>query len=166
MALEDLGVKKEAFIHLQEAATEAIYHASDSSKTFADLLKSYGLGDMFRLAFILEQLAKLGHDLKDYLHREATENVFLGRLVRDSMNHSLREVKYKARIPVPHSYQLVGVADEGQAYINEGADPDKVFTLKDGSIYGMFSRGSIGMPSSTVDISLHTRICRQRPRIF
>jgi RNA-dependent RNA polymerase len=38
------------------------------------------------------------------------------------MNHSFREVKFKARIPVPQSYQLVGVADEGQAYINEGKE--------------------------------------------
>jgi RNA-dependent RNA polymerase len=145
MALEDLGVKKEAFMHLQEAATQAIYHASDSLESFADLLKSHGLGDMFRLASILEQLAKLGHDLKDYLDREVTVNAFLGRLVRDLMKHSLREVKFKARIPVPHSYQLVGVADEGQAYINEGANPDKVFTLKEGFVYGIFSRGPTAM---------------------
>jgi RNA-dependent RNA polymerase len=138
MALEDLGVKKEAFMDLQGATKRTIYLASDSTKIFADLLKSHSLGDTFRLAFILEQLVKLGLDFKDYLDKEAIESPFLGRLVRDSMNHSLREVKFKARIPVPHSYQLVGVADEGQAYIKEGEDPDKVFTLKEGFIYGMF----------------------------
>jgi hypothetical protein len=46
-------------------------------------------------------------------------------------------MKFKARIPVPRSYQLVGVADEGRAYINEGAQPDKVFTLREKEIYGM-----------------------------
>lgn len=56
-------------------------------------------------------------------------------MVRDSMNHSLREMKFKARIPVPRSYQLVGVADEGHAYIKEGARPDKVFTLGEKQIH-------------------------------
>jgi RNA-dependent RNA polymerase len=56
------------------------------------------------------------------------------------MNHSLRKVKYKAGIPVPNSYQLVGVADEGRAYIKEGAKEDDVFTLKENTIYGKFPR--------------------------
>jgi RNA-dependent RNA polymerase len=58
------------------------------------------------------------------------------------MNHSLREVKFNARIPVPRSYQLVGVADEGLAYIEEGANEEDVFTLGPGRIYGAFLRGS------------------------
>jgi RNA-dependent RNA polymerase len=141
MALEDLGVNKKAFMDLQNAAKEKIYLSSNSLKTFAETLGSHGLGDKFRLAFILKQLFKLGLDFKDYLNKEAIRSAFLGRLVRDSMNHALREMKFKARIPVPHSFQLVGVADEGQAYIKEGEDPDKVFTLKEGFIYGMFPRG-------------------------
>ena len=47
-------------------------------------------------------------------------------------------MKFKARIPVPHSYQLVGVADEGQAYIKEGVDPANIFTLHEKEIYGIF----------------------------
>ena len=137
MALEDLGVHKQAFIDLQEAAKRRIYLAGDSLPMFAGLLKSYGLGDKFRLAFVLEQLFKLGLDFKDH-KKEAIGSAFLGRLVRDSMNHSLREVKFKARIPVPHSYQLVGVADEGQAYIKEGVDAANVFTLKEKQIYSTF----------------------------
>jgi len=138
MALEDLGVRKEAFMDLQEAAKRRIYLAGDSLPMFAGLLKSHGLGDKFRLAFVLEQLFKVGLDFKDHFHKKEIRSAFLGRLVRDSMNHSLREVKFKARIPVPHSYQLVGVADEGQAYIKEGEDPAKVFTLKEKEIYGIF----------------------------
>jgi hypothetical protein len=49
-------------------------------------------------------------------------------------------VKFKAK---PESYQTVGVADEGQTYINEGEDPDKVFTLKENYLQHVFSfRGS------------------------
>jgi RNA-dependent RNA polymerase len=55
------------------------------------------------------------------------------------MNHSLCEVKFKARIPVPKSYQLIGVADEGQASIKEGVNEEDVFTLGTGRIYGAFS---------------------------
>ncbi|KAH9989050.1 RNA dependent RNA polymerase-domain-containing protein [Russula compacta] len=115
MALDNLGVKRKAFLDLQDAAKRHIYLASDSLQILLGCL----------------ELIKVGLDFKDYLDKEAIGSAFFGRLVRDSMNHSLREMKFKARIPVPHSYQLVGVADEGQAYIKEGADPDKVFTLKE-----------------------------------
>ncbi|KAI9452160.1 RdRP-domain-containing protein [Russula earlei] len=135
VALEDLGVERSAFMRLQNAAKEHIYLASSSLKTFASVLRSHGLGDKFRLAFVLEQLVKLRLDLKKYHDKEAIGSAFLGRLVRDSINHSLREVKFEARIPVPHSYQLVGIADEGQAYIRDGEDSDKVFTLAENSIY-------------------------------
>jgi RNA-dependent RNA polymerase len=138
MALEDLGVKKHAFIDLQEEAKARIYLASGSLEIFVGLLKSQSLGGQFHLRFILEQLMKLGLDFRDHLGKDAIGSAFLGRLVRDSMNHSLREMKFKARIPVPRSYQLVGVADEGCAYtINEGAQPDEVFTLGEKQIYGM-----------------------------
>ncbi|KAH9071049.1 RdRP-domain-containing protein [Lactarius deliciosus] len=115
MALEDLGVKKKAFVDLQEDAKAHIYLAKDSLEKFARLLRGQILGLKFHLPFILEQLMKLGLDFRDHLDKSAIRSAFLGRLVRDSMNHSLREMKFKARIPVPHSYQLVGVADEGRA---------------------------------------------------
>ncbi|KAI9446032.1 RdRP-domain-containing protein [Lactarius indigo] len=118
-----------------EEAKARIYLARDSLKVFASLLRSQTLGVKYHLPFILEQLIKLGLDFRDYLDKEAICSAFLGRLVRDSMNHSLRQMKFKAQIPVPHSYQLVGVADEGRAYINEGAQPDKVFTLGEKQIY-------------------------------
>lgn len=141
MALEDLGVEKDTFMNLQNAAIRHIYLAGKSLKIFTALLKSHGLGDKFRLSFILRQLIKLRLDFGpgDYRDQGAIGSAFIRRLVCGSINHSLREIKFKARIPVPHSYQLVGVADEGQAYIKDGEDPDKVFTLKEKCIYGMFS---------------------------
>jgi RNA-dependent RNA polymerase len=144
MALEDRGVDKKIFIDLQEEAKASIYLSSDSLEEFSRLLRKHGLGGKFHLAFILEQLSKLGLDFKDNNEKKkkAVGGAFVERLLRFSMNHSLREVKFKARIPVPKSYQLVGVADEGQAYIKEGVKEKDVFTLGPGRIYGAFLRGS------------------------
>lgn len=135
MALEDRGVKKEAFIDLMEAAKAKIYMSSDSLANFTEQLKDHGMGGQYHLSFIFKQLDNLGLDFKDGLNKTAIGRPFFGSLLRYSMNHSLREVKYKARIPVPKSYQLVGVADEGRAYVDEGLREEDVFTLQPGRIY-------------------------------
>ena len=136
IVLEDRGVRKEAFIDLQDAAKAEIYLSEDSLTNFRRLLKSHSLGNKFHLSFILEQLHLLGLDLKNNVDNRAIDSDFLQRLLRCSMAHALREIKYKARIPVPNSYQLVGVADEGHAYIREGANPEDVFTLPENHVYG------------------------------
>ena len=140
MALEDRGVKIDTFMDLQEKTKAEIHLASDSLNNFSTLLKNHGLGYKFHLSFILEQLIKLKLDFKQSTDNTAIKSTFIERLLRFSMHHSLREVKFKARIPVPDSYQLVGVADEGRAYIREGVDEGRVFTLKPGTIYGTFLR--------------------------
>ena len=152
MALEDRGVDKETFITLQEKAKASIYQSSDSLEDFSGQLIKHNQGGKFRLAFIVEQLGKLGLAFKDGKDKKALEGAFFARLLRFSMNHSLREVKFKARIPVPDSYQLVGVADEGQAYINEGANKDDVFTLGPGRIYGtLLRRITVTLPHANDD---------------
>ena len=140
MALEDRGVTKKTFERLQEEAKASINVSGHSLEKFSCLLTKHNLAGKFHLAFILEQLSKLGLDFKDIIG-----GTFFERLLRFSMNHSLREVKFKARIPVPNSYQLVGIADEGQAYIREGVKEEDVFTLGPDRIYGAFLRGSATM---------------------
>ena len=162
MALEDRKVDKETFIALQEKAKASIYLSTDSLENFSQLLKEHSLGGKFRLGFVLKQLSKLGLDFKDGTDKKAIQSAFFERLLRFSMNHSLREVKYKARIPVPGSYQLVGVADEGQAYIKEGiASEDDVFTLGPGRIYGTFLRGcTVVLPHAEDNIQSVCRMVR------
>ncbi|KAI0064493.1 RdRP-domain-containing protein [Artomyces pyxidatus] len=135
MVLEDRGVSKDAFMDLQEKAKATVYTASDSLEKFRDLLKSSNLGSKYHLSFILEQLGKFDLDLTARNGKTPIGSAFLGRLLRYCINHVLRLMKHRARIPVPKSYQLVGVADEGQAYIQEGCDAKDVFTLDQGRIY-------------------------------
>ncbi|KAI0263469.1 RNA dependent RNA polymerase-domain-containing protein [Gloeopeniophorella convolvens] len=147
MALEDRGVRKDAFMELQEMAKVEIYLAGDSLENFVKLLKKHSLGHKFHLAFVLEQLDKLKLDMKANLDKRAVGSAFLGRLLRFGMNHCLREVKHNARIPVPQSYQLVGVADEGQAWIEQdGLDPKDVFTLGEGYIYACIQESADSDP--------------------
>ena len=151
MALEDRGVKRGAFIDLMDAAKTKIYTSSDSLANFTEQLKKHSLGGQYRLSFIFEQLDRLGLDLKSGLNKTAIGRPFFESLLRYSMNHSLREVKFKARIPVPKSYQLVGVADEGRAYINEGLREEDVFTLQPGRIYGALLFGPVSTSDSLYD---------------
>ncbi|KAH8995451.1 RdRP-domain-containing protein [Lactarius akahatsu] len=135
MALEDRGVEKEAFVDLLDNAKAKIHLSSKSLKMFIEQLRAYGIGSQYHLAFILEQLDKLGLDFVNGADKTAIGRPFFESPLRYFMNHSLREVKFKARIPVPKSFQLVGVADEGRAYINEGLKEEDVFTLPPGRIY-------------------------------
>ena len=142
MALEDRGAQKSAFIDLLENAKAKIYGSNDSLGNFAEQLREQSMGGQYGLPFIFERLNHLRLDLRAGINKTAIGRPFFESILRYSMSHSPREVKFKARIPIPNSYQLVGVADEGQAYINEGLEEDDVFTLKPGRIYGAFLFGS------------------------
>jgi RNA-dependent RNA polymerase len=145
MALEDLGVEKATFMNLQEKEKAKIYLSSDSLEIYREQLRNYGLGGIYHLGFILGQLIKLGLDFKDSIDKKAIKSAFFKRLLCFTIHHSLRELKFKARIPVPNSYQLVGVADEGRAYVeNESVNEDNVYTLKPGTICGTFHRRLAG----------------------
>ncbi|KAI0029220.1 RdRP-domain-containing protein [Vararia minispora EC-137] len=136
MVLEDRGVDKNAFIELQELAKMQVYTAQDSLPNFRNFLRASNLGLKFHLPFILEQLYLLGLDLTDRDGKRVLGNNLMGRLLRYGINNVLRDIKHRARIPVPKSYQLVGVADEGTTYVKEGHSKNgDIFTLKPGNIY-------------------------------
>lgn len=174
MILEDLEVRREAFIELQDIAIADARTIDESSPRFRAVLDSHSLGRQFRLPTLLKRLEDLGFDLHpqkfkpkfdnpdqltlgidsshqatpgiDTLHqatpvvskpRQSTpgiDNPFLRQLRQVAMADVLRDIKHNARIPIPDSYLLVGVADEGPAY--QAAGHHNVFTLKQGHIFG------------------------------
>ncbi len=128
MILEDRGVDKGAFLTLQERAVTDVVTAVDSVEETVLLLKTHSLGMSYGLPWILQCLraARMG--------MESLQGTFLHSLIAYAQNHVLRDMKHNARIPIPDSYLLVGIADEGPAYEKEGAE--NVFTLKEGQIFG------------------------------
>ncbi|KAJ7633050.1 RNA dependent RNA polymerase-domain-containing protein [Roridomyces roridus] len=138
MALEDRGVRQTVFRRLQDAAVRDTLTIDDSIAQFRTLLKDHSLGSPFRLAYLLEKLEKFGLDLKPKHRTPGIDNEFFKQLRQVATNDVLREIKHSARIPIPKSYLLVGVADEGPAYKKAGYT--NVFELPPGKIYACVQR--------------------------
>ena len=136
MLLEDVGVRKESFRDLQDLAVERARTVDDSISRFNDVLASHSLGSGYKLRHIMGRLQdRYNMDLKSEGQRTISmDNPFFSQLRQVAMNDVLRDIKHSARIPVPDSYLLVGVADEGPAY--EAAGHTNVFKLQESQIYG------------------------------
>jgi len=135
MVLEDRGASKDTFIELQQKVVAEARTANDSVDNFAGLLESHDLSRPFRLASTLRKLNALDLELNPKRQQQNVDNPFLAYLRACAINHVLRAVKHDARIPIPDSYQLMGVTDEGPAYEKNGFQ--NVFKLPPGKIYGM-----------------------------
>ncbi|KAG9008076.1 hypothetical protein FRB94_013733 [Tulasnella sp. JGI-2019a] len=125
MILETLGVPARAFIKLQDEAVDDIELAAQSLRECASLLlDAHGCGTSFRLSSVFYSLSKLGIGLQEEapasLH--VLKDDFIDRAIEFAVNHVLRVIKHKARIPVKGSYTLVGVAD-----IHGYLKPNEVF---------------------------------------
>ncbi|KAK7693992.1 hypothetical protein QCA50_003568 [Cerrena zonata] len=131
--LEHRGVDKEAFMNLQRMAIADIHAASDTMILARQLFRSHSLGTSYRLPYIIQCLSSLGVGMKDERPQYVLEDKFIDRLIMFAKAHVLRDIKYAARIPVPNSYMLVGIADEGPAYENEGVE--NVFKLEKGQVF-------------------------------
>ena len=136
MLLEDVGVRKESFLGLQRLAIEKARTIDDSISQFNDVLASHSLGLGYRLRHTMERLRdRYNMDFKSERPQTVSmDNSFFSLLRQVAMNSVLRDIKHSARIPVPDSYLLVGVADEGPAY--EAAGYTNVFKLQESQIYG------------------------------
>ncbi|KZV62230.1 RdRP-domain-containing protein [Peniophora sp. CONT] len=115
MVLEGLGVPYTVFEKYQDAAVSDVKASTRDISSTAKLFEGYGLGNSFRASSVLISLSKLGVD-------HFTGDDFFSRSLQFAVNHVLRDLKTRARIPVPKGITLVGVVDVHD-------------TLKDSEIY-------------------------------
>jgi RNA-dependent RNA polymerase len=118
MLLETLGVPLTPFMELQQKAITDTKEALKSLESAARLLEQYGLGTAYHMTSVLLNMQRIGANLI-YTDQELPLMPFLGRLLKFSVHHIFRDLKYRSRIPVEKAWTLVGVADEYD-YLNEG----------------------------------------------
>lgn len=136
MVLEDLGVRREVFQELQNDAVAEARCIDESLANFRKVLDSHGLGRSYRLSYLLRRIeGDLKLNLRAKGRKKGIDNHFLRQLRQVAVTDVLREIKHSARIPIPDSFLLVGVADEGPAY--KAAGHESVYILPEGHIYGM-----------------------------
>ncbi|KAF7311432.1 RNA-dependent RNA polymerase [Mycena kentingensis (nom. inval.)] len=138
MALEDRGVRQDDLIELQDDAVRHARTIDDGIAQFRAILLDHGLGKPFHLSLILDKLEKLGLDFKSNKHLPGIDDPWIRELRQVAMYNVLRDIKYRARIPIAESFHLVGVADEGPAYRREGFE--NVYVLPPGKIYACIQR--------------------------
>lgn len=143
------------FLKIQEDALANIAGAQESIATASQFLYANGLGKGFSLRYVLEQLGKLGLDLKkrpeiaridddptDPSNPDAwvLDNKFILNALKFAEFHALRDIKHRARIPLKDSHVLVGVADEGNEYRKRGVkkiNNQRIFCLAGDNVFGM-----------------------------
>ena len=111
MILEGLGVQVDVFKGLQQDAVRETEESSKTLKGAARLLERHGLGTAFAIPSVLHSLRRLGLEWKNGSSSSGFQDPFSERAMQFAVNHVLREMKYRARIPVPDGWKLVGVVD-------------------------------------------------------
>ncbi|KAF6763911.1 RNA dependent RNA polymerase-domain-containing protein [Ephemerocybe angulata] len=138
MLLERLGVEKDAFIKLQDNEVAKAKTIDENLVKFKAVIDQHGLGKSYRLTSILEQLRELGFEINSNSGLPSADTPFLRLLRSFAVIKVLRDIMFSARIPIPGSYLLVGVADEGVVY--EKAGYENVYTLPEFNIYACIQR--------------------------
>jgi hypothetical protein len=161
--LEFLAVTPENLLKFQKAALDDIGKCRDSMKGFLNTLRTHDLGKGFSLGQTLKNLLQLTSTSNEGQQTGLDSSTVFGPFVRSLVDyavvHTLREIKYKARIPIPNSYHLVGVADEGWRLYKQHRGQRKVRVLKDRQIFGACS-----CRLSCTIVKLTARSCYQRSR--
>lgn len=152
--LEDRKIPADVFLKIQADALADVDGARESLVTACRFLIANGLGKGFNLRYILEQLGKLGLDLKKRPEiaridddpedacdpeRMILNNKFLTSTLKFAEFQVLRDIKHRARIPVKDSHVLVGVADEGPEYRSRGIkkiNEEKIYCLSGNDVFG------------------------------
>lgn len=154
--LEDRKIAAEVFLKIQEDALADVDGAKESIATACQFLQANGLGWGFSLRYILEQLGRLGLDLKKRAEiaridddpddvsdpeRRVLKNSFMLSTLKFAEFHVLRDIKHRARIPVKDSHVLVGVADEGPEYRKRGVrkiNGQRLYYLTANDVFGAY----------------------------
>jgi hypothetical protein len=114
--LEHLGVAAQHILELQEQAIRQVQTSRSSLETGSALLQQHGLGAPFRLPSLFRNIFTLLHLDISLDSDQRSDGIINHELIRECLRsaaaHVLREIKYRARIPVPGSYTLLGVSDE------------------------------------------------------
>ncbi|KAF9030149.1 RdRP-domain-containing protein [Hymenopellis radicata] len=108
MILEGLGVPYQVFKKYQDNAIKKVNLATSSGDSAALFLNDLGLGTAYRVS---GTLMRLGVPLP--------QDSFYSRAMLYARNDALRDIKHKSRIPIPDTYNLVGVADV-HGFLKEG----------------------------------------------
>lgn len=103
--LEDLKVQQSTFMDLQQDAVKELRDSTKSAAFAANFLKRQRIASgSIRLPWMIEALHNLGLEFRD--------DDFLERAFELSLLTALRDLKHRARIPVPKGVTLVGIVDE------------------------------------------------------
>ncbi|TFK34873.1 RNA dependent RNA polymerase-domain-containing protein [Crucibulum laeve] len=133
MFLEDLGVRQDTFMRLKDEAVAKVVTIEDSIDKFRKVLKDHSFGGSYGVQSILDRLSKEGFSLQTSRDSPGIDTPFLKQLRQVAKTDILRDIKHHARIYMPESYLLVGIADEGPAYQEAGVE--NVYNLPEGHIY-------------------------------
>ncbi|KAI5844566.1 RNA dependent RNA polymerase-domain-containing protein [Morchella snyderi] len=110
--LEDLKVKKETFMDLQRDAINELRDSTRSAHLAANFLKRHRVAPAsIKLPWMIESL----HNIK----LNFREDQFLERAFELALLTALRDLKHRARIPVPNGVTLIGIVDE-TGFLKEG----------------------------------------------
>jgi len=97
---------------LQSAAVTDVQTARNSLYNFASFLDGHALGRSYFLSYVIRSLDSIGCELEHHDPTRAVGGPFVMGLIDTGILSVLRGIKHNARIPVPKSWNLVGVADE------------------------------------------------------
>ncbi|KAL0061487.1 hypothetical protein AAF712_011710 [Marasmius tenuissimus] len=129
--------KRDSFLTLTDDAIRATYKVHESLSESSEFMDEHNFGSKYNLSYILKELARLGGRMgnsTDVHPGTPVDNPFL-TLMRDiGEKHVLREIMHDARILIPGSHHLVGVADEGPGYRGQ-AGYENLRCLKPHEIY-------------------------------
>ncbi|KAJ3896699.1 RNA dependent RNA polymerase-domain-containing protein [Lentinula edodes] len=148
MILEDRGVPRETFIRLLRAAVADAQLVDNSLSDCHKFVASHSFGRAYYLPWILEQLAERGAEIvqsgSGLSKKINIDSKFLKGLRNIARMQALKKIKHDARILIPDSYLLIGVADEGPAYVADPSTPEftdeSTYCLGENHIYACIQR--------------------------